>query len=109
MWIDQAGVARTAAPVAPTDVMAEDFRTDLDALAVLDPYALLVVIAEADERIQEFGWSGLSTSEEYVGAPPPAGLLCGRLHGPDDVAAAIERTELRWRLDVIKALDDYLA
>jgi hypothetical protein len=49
-----------------------------------------------------------SGSADYIGAAPPSDLLQGRLSRASDVGFAIERTDLRWRLDVIMALEDYL-
>ena len=109
MWVDESGVAHTVALPDPTDVMADDFRADLDFVALTDLDALQKVIAQAEEQVYEAGWFELSTSKEYVGARPPIALLRGRVLSASDVAGAIEQTDLRWRLDVIMALDDYLS
>lgn len=71
--------------------------------------AVLVVIAAAEERFRESGSRELPTLKDHVGAPPPQGLLRGPLRDLDNLAAAIERTDPRWRLDVIMALHLYLA
>lgn len=111
VWLEHVGavVARVAALTAPTHVMTAAFRASLDDVAARDPYAVLVVIADAEERFRDSSSWELSAREEHVGAPPPVDLLRGRLRGPDDLAAAIEGTDLRWRLDVIMVLDLYLA
>lgn len=109
MWVDDGGVAHTVALPDPTDVMADDFRADFDALALSDLEALQLVIGRAEEQAYESGWFELSASEEYVGSTPPVALLRGRVLSAGDVASAIEQTDLRWRLDVIMALDDYIS
>jgi hypothetical protein len=108
MWIDDGGVAHTVALPDPTEVMSDDFRAGLDALAHSDANALREVIEQAEEQIYEAGWLELSTSAEYVGATPPVSLLRGHVRTARDVANAIDQTDLRWRLDVIMALDDYM-
>ncbi len=108
MWVDESGVAHTVALPDPTDVMADDFRADLDFIALTDLDALQRVIAQAEEQVYEAGWFELSTSTEFVEAAPPIALLRGRVLSTSDVVGAIEQTDLRWRLDVIMALDDYL-
>jgi hypothetical protein len=108
MWIDSSGVARTVALPDPTDVMSHGYRASLDAIAHSDPDALQVVIRQAEEQVYEAGWLELSTSEEYIGTTPPAALLQGQVHSARDVANTLAQIDLRWRLDVIVALDDYL-
>ena len=108
VWVDDLGVAHTASLPDPTHVLSDDFRADLDSIALSDPDALQDVIGLAEEQVYETGWLELSVSDEYVGATPPAALLRGRPANASDVASAIARTDVRWRLDVILALDDYL-
>lgn len=89
--------------------MSEDFRRGLDAIAETDIGALQELVAQAEERIYDADFSRLDTSDEYVGKTPPTNLLHECPASAKDVADAIEQTNLRWRLDVVMALDDYPA
>lgn len=109
MWIDDDGNLHTVALPDPTDVMSDDFRAGLDAVSRSDADSLREVVEHAEEQVYEADWHGLNTSEELVGTPPPVDLLRGDVSTAKDVADAIEQTDLRWRLDVILALDDYLS
>jgi hypothetical protein len=109
VWIDEEGVAHTAALPVPTQVMTEDFRTSLDAVASSNLTALRMEVERAEVRAYDTDWSELRGSEIHVGAPAPSGLLRGHVATPEAVADAIDAVVPRWRLDVIVALDDYLA
>jgi hypothetical protein len=108
VWIDDEGVTHTVALPDPSRVMADDFRTSLDTIAVSDHAALRGVVERAESRANQADWSELKGSEVHVGAPAPSDLLHGRVLTREDVAHAIDRVAPRWRLDVILALDDYL-
>lgn len=62
----------------------------------------------AEERVVDSDWSQLQPSENEPGQPPPMDLLRGAVTSPIDVARAIDDVDLRWRLDAIMALDDYV-
>jgi hypothetical protein len=48
------------------------------------------------------------TETEFEGRPPPAKVLDGVLAEATDLRSAIDGVDLRWRLDVILALQDYV-
>lgn len=108
MWVDQAGVAHTVAMPDPTWLMSDEFLDSLDAMAGLARTAVQNVIDDAALRVYETDLSGLGESATHVALTPPQGLLHGHGVTADDVALAIDRVELRWRLDAITALDEYL-
>jgi hypothetical protein len=108
MWIDENGVAHTAALPDPTEVMSADFRSSLDALAVRHRDALCEVVQAAEMQAYESDWTDLVASELHVGASAPPDLLQGRVTSAGDLALAIDQVVPRWRLDAIMALDDYL-
>ncbi len=105
MWIDDGGVAHTVALTDPTNVISDDFRKALDAIAQSGVEALRRVVRQAEKQLYGAGWLEVSTSEEYVGAAPPVDLLRGHPLAAREVSDAIEQTDLRWRLDVIMALE----
>lgn len=88
--------------------MDAQFLASLDALDESARERLARLLSEAEERLLDMDLSKLPRSEDHIGVPPPRGLLGGEVNSPTDVTSAIERTELRWRLDVILALQDYL-
>lgn len=101
-------MAHTVALPDPTEVMDARFVASLDALDTWDTERLTHLIEEAEERLFATNLSDLSRSADFVGAPPPRGLLSGAVSTAVDVAAAIERVALRWRLDAILALQDHI-
>ena len=108
MWIDEGGRAHTVAMPDPTRVMAEDFLVSLDALLVVTQRDdVEAVVEQAAGAIFEQDLSGLSDAS-YEAVPAPAGLLTGRVGSLDELRDAIERVSLRWRLDAVLHLDDYL-
>lgn len=108
MWIDGEGGLHTVALPDPTEIMSSDFRRGLDVLARADPEALRDALGLWEEALLLSDWSGLEKAEHLVGATPPVDLLRGRPCTVRDVAGAVEAVDLRWRLDVVMALDDYL-
>jgi len=91
--------------------MTDEFRLSLDLLASSEADAVKSLILEAEEAIFDGGAAGLVASEaeaEYEAVPVPADLMDGSLTTLVDLQSAIEGTSLRWRLDVVLALGDYL-
>ena len=109
MWIDAVGVLHTVALPDPTNVMTDEFRSSLDALAASQGASLRAVVDEAQARIFERDWSGLLRSQDDLTAvSPPRELLRGDISDLQDFADAITRVEAEWRLDAVLALDDYI-
>lgn len=92
----------------PTEAMDAEFLGGLNALPESDRSGLVLIIEEAQKRLFAADLSRLARSDSYVAASPPFGVLHGRVASPADIAAAIDRVDLRWRLDAIMALDEYL-
>lgn len=111
MWIDDDGVAHTVALPDPTHVMTDDFRASLDALADADRGRVREILELAEMRVLEADLSHLKRpgrDAESREAAAPVGLLRGRVATPEDLARLIAQVELRWRLDAIMALFDYV-
>lgn len=111
MWMDDQGVAHTVALPNPAEVMTDDFRRDLDALVATQPAEIEEVLAAAEEQIFERDLSGLAesrTQAQFEGVTPPVGLLDGSLRTASDLSVALARVDLRWRLDAVMALTDYV-
>jgi hypothetical protein len=109
VWIDDEGVLHTVALRDPTDVMTDEFRAGLDAIAASHRAALRGIVERAENRVYDADWFPLKTDQEvHIAAAPPVGLLQGRVVKPEDVTKAIDQVDARWRLDAIMALDDYL-
>ncbi|WP_210652162.1 hypothetical protein [Nocardioides sp. SYSU D00065] len=111
MWIDEQGVAHTVALPEPTDVMSDEFRASLDAILAADREALLLILERAEESVFEEDLAALADPEKravFEALTPPTALLDTALDSPEALAATIEDTDLRWRLDVVLALGDYI-
>jgi hypothetical protein len=108
VWIDDENVAHTVALPDPTVVMTDEFRTSLDTIADGNRAALQGIVESAEMRAYASDWSDMNGAETHASVAPPGDLLKGRIVRPEDLASAIEQVDLRWRLDVIMALDDYM-
>ncbi len=111
MWIDDKGVAHTAALPNPAVLMSDEFRTGLDALVSSHRPDVEDVLEAAELHIFECDLLGLAGPEgdaEYQGVPVPRGLLQGSPTTAKDLGRTLERTALRWRLDAVLALGDYI-
>lgn len=111
MWIDDDGVAHTVALPDPTHVMADDFRTSLDLLAEQDRPRLRDLLEVAEIRLLDADLSRLKRpahDAEFREAAAPGDLLRGRMATPEDLTRLIGQVELRWRMDAILALFDYV-
>lgn len=111
MWIDDDGGAHTAALPDPATLMSDEFRTSFDALVSSHRQEVEEVLEAAEVHVFEHDLSGLAGPQgdaEYLGVPPPQRLLQGSLSTTEDLVRTLERTDLRWRLDAVLALDDYI-
>lgn len=111
MWIDEDGVAHTVAIPEPADLMSDDFRRDLDSLVAGRRSEVEHVLEAAQTGIFEQDLPavvGLDGDIEFEGTPAPPELLIGELVTVHDLASALERTDLRWRLDAVLAIEDYI-
>jgi hypothetical protein len=108
VWIDDDGHLHTVALPDPTDVMTEDFQAGLDLVIGTHRDELRALVQLAEERVAKSDWSELDSSENQAGEPPPTNLLRGAVTTPADVARAVDDVNLRWRLDTIMALGDYV-
>lgn len=111
MWVDEGGVAHTVALPDPSDLMSDGIQAQLRLLAREDAGQLWVELdaceAQVYEEILARHWDPESEAE-YVRAPPPVGLLAGWIATPKDLHDVLTRTDLRWRLDVICAVGDFI-
>lgn len=109
MWIDADGVVHTVALPDPTDVMTDRFRTSLDQLISQDSDAVAELIAEEQDRF--FDGEAVTTDgeDEYASAAPPVGLLDKLVRTTEELRSTIADVDIRWRLDVLLALEDYVA
>lgn len=111
VWIDGDGVSHSIALPHPTDLMTDEFRTSLDVLRAQARPAVMQVVDDELDRFFDQDLTALSEPEgvsAFEGQAPPMHLLDGQLRAPEDVRAAIANIDLRWRIDVIEALADYV-
>ena len=95
----------------PKQVMTKSFRHSVDSLLRTDRAQVEAVLAAAEEAIFEHGMGEpieQGTETEFEGRPPPAKVLDGVLAEAKDLRPAIDAVDLRWRLDVVLALQDYV-
>ena len=110
MWIDERGVAHTVALPKPKEIMTKSFRRSLDSLLHTERAQVETVLAGAEETIYEKGSLepvDRETEAGYEGRTPPVKVLDGALTDANDLRAAIDNVDPRWRLDVVLALQDY--
>jgi hypothetical protein len=111
MWIDAEGVAHTVALPNPVDVMSPEFRASFDLLLANDPDGVDAVLGRAEELFFEEDLPALPDPEKesaFEALAPPTPLIEQVVRTADDVSAAVERADWRWRLDLICALIDYV-
>lgn len=93
----------------PTRVMTEEFRSHLERLLSQGAHEeLRDAVEEAQDRVFGDGLRMTDSEPAYEGKAPPTGLLRDPVESVEDLALAIERVDLRWRLDAILALDDFI-
>lgn len=108
MWIDPEGVIHTVALPHPADVLTPRALACLDRLRAAGGTGAAEAALVAEEDAFFDGVYGPDGDDEFVGHPPPLGVLDGE---PETVAALVDTIRLvpvRWRLDVIEALLDLI-
>ena len=111
MWVDEQGVAHTVALPKPKQVMTKSFRHSVDSLLRTERSQVETLLAAAEEAIFEHGlWEPIDpgAETEFEGRPPQTKILDGVLAEAKDLRSAIDAVDLRWRLDVVLALQDYV-
>lgn len=111
VWVDEQGVAHTVALPKPKQVMTKSFRHSVDFLLRTERAQVETVLAAAEEAIFEHGPGEQidpSTEAEFEGLPPQRKILDGVLAEAKDLRSAIDAVDLRWPLDVVLALQDYV-
>jgi hypothetical protein len=111
VWVDEQGVAHTVALPKPKQVMTKSFRHCVDSLVRTERAQVETVLAAAEEAIFERGLGESidpGTETEFEGRTPPAKVLDGVLVEAKDLTSAIDAVDIRWRLDVVLALQDYV-
>lgn len=112
MWVDSQGVCHTAALPDPAFLMSDRFRRDLDRLIASDLDAVEELVASEEETffVQTSPAVAVAGGEsEFEGAVPPPEILNGAVASTVDLRDLIQGVSVRWRLDIILALDDYLS
>lgn len=108
MWLDDAEMLHTVALPDPTALMTAGFRDGLDAIRAKHHAVLRAALEAAEEHLYDVDWSNLPRDGVYIAAAPPNDLLHGSVITPHDVAQAIAEVDLRWRLDAVMAITDYV-
>ncbi len=106
MWVTADGVAHTVALPEPRQVLSP---RALESLTVLMTTAAEDLLLATIERAQDAVLEGPLHPDEDdggVGCAPSPEVLDADVSTLDAVLAAIRDVDLRWRLDVVMALDD---
>lgn len=109
MWIDADGVVHTVALPDPTDVMTDRFRSSLDQLVSQNSNAVAESIDEEHDRLFAGELGASDGEDEYSGVAPPLGPLDKPVRSTEELSSTIASVDRRWRLDVLLALEDYVA
>ena len=82
----------------------------LEAVARSDPAAVEAALETVEEQLFATGPMAAdpAVEEQFVGVPPPRKILRGSLDDAAALSTALERVDLRWRLDAILAMRDYI-
>jgi hypothetical protein len=89
--------------------MSSQFRDTLAVLAETASEELSDLLEECETQVFAAVAVGKwlpATEAMFEGTPAPLRLLDGAIRTPDDLRRAIERTDMRWQLDVIVAVSD---
>lgn len=91
--------------------MTKSFRYSVDALLRTERAQVETVLVAAEEAILDHAIGepiDPGTETEFAGRPSPVKVLDGVLAEAQDLRSAIDAVDLRWRLDVVLALQDYV-
>lgn len=110
MWVDDRGVAHTVALPSSAELMSDEFRASVDALVDSRQPDVEVLLEDIEERLFGLDLSGLVVEgvDEFEGAGPPQELLRGTVVTLEELGHRLEQVEIRWRLDAVLALRDYI-
>jgi hypothetical protein len=111
VWVDERGVCHTVALPDPTELMSLAFRRSLDQLLAREQEAVATAI-EAEETFfyEERGRAPAQDFNEarFVSVAPPVALMIEPVGTIAELRGLLREVNLRWRLDALAALDDYL-
>jgi hypothetical protein len=111
VWVDDQGVCHTVALPDPTKLMSLAFRRSLDQLLARGQEAVATAI-EAEEILFYEEWERSPSQEfneaKFVSVAPPVALMIGPVGTITELRGLLCEVNLRWRLDALAALDDYL-
>lgn len=107
MWVDSDGVAHTVALPEPAQAMTEHFRRGLDALLIRERAAVEDALAEVEQQVI-VALESASSGDWPVEQPAPEGLLAGDVQEVVDLTDGLAEVDLRWRLDAVLAVEDYI-
>jgi hypothetical protein len=110
MWVDDTGVAHAVALPNPAGLMSDEFRVSVAALVASSRPEVEVLLETVEERLFDLDLSGLTVEgvDEFEGVIPPQKLLCGSVATLEELGHRLEQVEVRWRLDAVLALGDYI-
>lgn len=109
MWKTPDGQAHTVALPDPTSAMTHEF---IESLHALEPDAC-IALAEAVEKAQGDFFDLLDDVEPTEPTSPdedglPSEYLQGTFESAEDIAQYLNQIDVRWRLDALLAVEDYL-
>lgn len=112
MWVDSEGVCHSVALPDPTELMSELFVQHLDLLFLEEGESVLDLLNEqedalfSDDTLLQF--ADLDAEQEFMDEPAPRVLLVASIRTIGDLRECIASVDLRWRLDAVLGLQDYL-
>jgi hypothetical protein len=108
VWVTLDGVAHTVALPNPRDVLAT--RTRVSFATLRRDLAGDVVGNLLDGEEEAIFENDLvpDADKSFVDAAPPRGILDADVSTADRLRAAVQGVDLRWRLDVVLALQDLI-
>ena len=108
MWMDERGVAHTVALPNPAEVMSHRFRASLDVLVSRRQAEVAGVLERLENGIYE-KVSSVPVDGAYERRSPPRSLLDDQVWSEQELEAALEQVDLRWRLDALLAVGEYIS
>jgi hypothetical protein len=107
VWLDERGVAHTVALPNPSELMTDRFKASLDALISAHRGEVADLLERLEEEIYQQVFS-IPVDPAYEGLSPPQELLAPEVWSVEDLAVVLSEIDLRWRLDCVCAMGDYL-
>lgn len=112
MWVDDRGVSHTVALPEPTELMSDIFLHCLNKLVSKGREHVAEVMFNDQLRFYEERAKLLvpdCSEAEFVGLPPPKDLLDTPFKTLADLRRLLDDVDVRWRLDALAAIEDYLS